>query len=90
MRLEWSAEALVDLGEQVRFVQARNPAAARKIAQAVYTAAERLAVFPRIGRPGQRDGTREWSVTRLPYIIVYAVDDDLETILHVYHVRQRR
>ena len=90
MRLEWSDEALRDLSEQVRFVEARNPVAAQRIARRILTAVEILAEFPLAGRAGIRPGTREWPVRRLPYLIVYAVVRDVVTILHVKHASQRR
>jgi toxin ParE1/3/4 len=90
VRLEWSDESLRDLGEQVRFVEARNPAAAQRIARRILAAAEFLAEFPLGGRAGVRPNTREWPVRRLPYLIVYAVGRDVVTILHVKHAKQRR
>lgn len=39
------------------------------------------------GRPGRVSGTYEKSVSRLPYIVAYALSDDdaVLTVLHVIH-----
>lgn len=52
----------------------------------------RLVDQPEIGRPGERDGTREWVVSGLPYIIVYRVDWTRAEIvlLNVFHGAQDR
>lgn len=46
--------------------------------------------FPLLGRTGQVDGTREFSVVGLPYLIVYALaaDSDVD-VLTVLHTRRR-
>lgn len=45
-----------------------------------------LGQFPMIGRMGAVDGTREFSVTGLPYLVVYQIvsptDLDVLTVLH--------
>jgi toxin ParE1/3/4 len=42
--------------------------------------------FPLLGRAGQVEGTREFSVVALPYLIVYSLaagrDIDVLTVLH--------
>jgi plasmid stabilization system protein ParE len=59
--------------------------AARRVARELLLAGESLTVFPRRGRPGRIEGTREL-VPVSPYIIVYEIDrhDDV-AILRVWH-----
>lgn len=48
-----------------------------------------LGQFPKLGRMGKIGGTREFSVTGLPYVIVYAIADDAVDVLNVMHTRRR-
>lgn len=46
--------------------------------------------FPMLGRAGQIEGTREFSVTGLPYVIVYAITSEQEVdVLTVIHTRRK-
>jgi toxin ParE1/3/4 len=68
----WSRSALDDLKAQVAYIAAENPAAAQRVADAIRAAASALSEMP-TGRPGRVTDTYEKSVTRLPYIIAYAI-----------------
>jgi toxin ParE1/3/4 len=46
--------------------------------------------FPFIGRRGIVEGTREWIVRGLPYIIVYRISDHAVVIVAIYHGAQSR
>jgi len=46
--------------------------------------------FPMLGRHGQIEGTREFPVTGLPYLLVYAVASETDVdILTILHTRRR-
>ena len=46
--------------------------------------------FPMLGRKGQIEGTREFSVVGLPYLIVYQIASESEVdVLTVIHTRRR-
>lgn len=68
----WSRSALDDLKAQVAYIAAENPAAAERVADAIRATAVALAEIP-TGRSGRVTDTYEKSVTRLPYIIAYAI-----------------
>ena len=70
--VHWSIEAQNDLAEQVSYIARDNPAAARRVADVIDRTALALGEMP-TGRPGRVTGTYEKSVTRLPYILVYAI-----------------
>ena len=45
--------------------------------------------FPMLGRIGRAEGTREFSVVGLPYLIVYAIVSESEIdVLTVIHARR--
>ena len=84
----WSRDALDDLKVQVAYIAAENPVAAQHIADVISDTAAALSEIP-TGRPGRVTDTYEKSVTRLPYIIVYAItgsaDGESIAILRVIH-----
>jgi addiction module RelE/StbE family toxin len=70
-----------------------NPATARSVAERILAAIEsKIPAFPYIGRAGKVEGTREWIVRGLPYIVVYRIEDAQETvtILAIFHGAQNR
>ena len=69
-------------------IAAENPFAATVIAERVWNAAQRLGQFPKMGRVGFDEATREWPVTRAPYLIVYRVSGGQVEILRVWHTSQ--
>ena len=84
----WSRSALDDLKAQVAYMATENPAAAQRVADAIRTAASALSDIP-TGRPGRVTDTYEKTVTRLPYIIAYAISSspagEAITIVRVIH-----
>ena len=49
---------------------------------------EELIKFPKIGRPGRINGTRELIIQRTPYIAVYRIAGKTLRILRVLHGAQ--
>lgn len=88
MRLHWTRPALADLVEAQAFIAQDDPQSAHKVAQHIWDAATNLRDNPDIGRPGHVSGTREWVVTRTPYLIVYRTQHDAVEILRVWHTRR--
>lgn len=86
--VRWSTDALTDLADQVAYIAAENPSAARRVADAIDKTALALGEMP-IGRPGRVTGTYEKSVTGLPYILAYAItqagDEEIVAIVRVIH-----
>jgi plasmid stabilization system protein ParE len=85
-RVQWSDDALADLENQVVHIAKDNPAAARQVANRIRETGNALGEFA-TGHPGRVSGTYERTITRLPYIIAYALsgNDTVLTILRVIH-----
>jgi len=66
----------------------RSPAAPDRVTGAILRAANGLAKFPLLGRPGAVPGTRERIVVRYPYRIVYHVMGDTVEVLRILHSAQ--
>ena len=78
-----------ELEDAIAYIAKRNPAAARRVLSDIRSAGDRLGRAA-IGRSGRVHGTFEKSVTRRPYVIAYAIDQDPDggervVILRVVH-----
>ncbi len=88
MKLIWSEQARQEWTEHYRFYFARNPDAARRMRQLVMEGARRLRDYPKIGRPGRVQGSRELVIGGTPFLLVYDENPARVEIVHVYHGRQ--
>ncbi len=88
MKIIWSALARQDVAEIVLFIAQDNPLAALELDDCILAAAERLAVFPKLGKPGLMAGTREL-VAHNHYVLVYEVEADAVFILTVLHTSRQ-
>jgi toxin ParE1/3/4 len=86
--VQWSRAALDDLKEQIAFIATDDPAAALRVADRIRDTCMALGRMA-IGRPGRVTGTYEKLVTRLPYVIAYALTArggrEFVSILRIIH-----
>lgn len=75
MKLVFDDQALADLEGIHRWIATDSPATAKSVVARLFSSAELLTSFPLVGRSGSEIGTLEWVVPRLPYVIVYEVDE---------------
>ena len=85
----WLPVAVRDRLGQIAFIEERNPWAAIDVSNAIESAANRLAQFPHMGRPGRIGGTRELAVTGTPYVIAYRVEARAVVIVRLLHGAQK-
>ena len=93
MKPRFTRRALAHLTNIRAWIAANRPQAAELVRGRILASIETLCQLPRLGHPGQRSGTRELTVTGLPYVIVYRVDigdSDELVILGIFHVAQDR
>ncbi|WP_293477138.1 type II toxin-antitoxin system RelE/ParE family toxin [Phenylobacterium sp.] len=84
-RVVFAEPAARDLESIIDYIALDNRSAAEGVYRAIVEAAQRLAQFPELGRPGRLPGMRELAVARLPYLIVYEADRQAVTILAAFH-----
>jgi toxin ParE1/3/4 len=86
--VQWSRDALDDLKQQVAWIAADNPGAARRVAARLRKVGDDLGAFA-TGRPGRVAGTYEKPVAGLPYLVAYEVSRrdgrEVISILRVIH-----
>ena len=92
MKLVFDEKALVDLEGIYNWISKDNPAAARAVVERIFASTEHLATFPQRGHAGRDEGTFEWVVPRLPYIVVYEIrsERDEVVVVAVVHGAQDR
>ena len=88
MRLRWTMPAAEDLYRIVGHIRKDNPSAAGEVASTLYDGCRALTKFPRSGRKGRIEGTRELVFPNLPYVVVYKIHDEILEIVRIYHGAQ--
>jgi toxin ParE1/3/4 len=69
-------------------IRLRDPAAAERTIRHIVEQTSGLTFYPRIGRSGGVEGTRELVISNTPYIVIYRIRERVE-ILRVRHGAQR-
>ncbi len=86
MHVRLSDVAESDLEAIHRHIAKDDAQAATRMADRILTTLYQLESFPFLGRPGRVEGTRELTVPRTSYFIVYSITDDyhidVELIMH--------
>ena len=88
MQLEWTQFAQADREAIFDYIEADSPQAAITVDDRIRHQIEELMKFPKIGRPGRMDGTRELIIQRTPYIAAYRIAGKTIRILRVLHGAQ--
>lgn len=86
--LKWLGLARAHLLAIVDYISDDNPDAAQRLKDDIEVKAEKLLEFPKMGRPGRVEGTREL-IMWANYILVYQEDTFIVQILRVLHAAQQ-
>jgi addiction module RelE/StbE family toxin len=89
MRVRWTTDAADDLERICDYIAESRPDSAQRVAQSVVERIGTLETFPRIGRPGRVQGTREFAFPPLPFVGIYEVRDEEIIVLRILHGAQR-
>jgi len=81
VKLIFDETALVDLEGIYNWIAKDSPTAAKAVVERLFGSAEHLASFPQMGHAGRDEGTLEWVVPRLPYIVIYEVYAERDEVL---------
>ena len=85
MKVRYTRQALLDLGEIHDYIAAENAEAANRVVTGIEHEIQQLKAHPRLGRPGRVDETRELVISRFPYVVAYRDPADEIQILSVIH-----
>lgn len=86
--LEWLEPARADLLSIIEYIADDNPDAAQRVKDDIEYKVTRLQDFPRMGRPGRVEGTREL-VIWINHVVVYDENAISVRILRVLHTAQQ-
>jgi len=86
LNVKFTPQARADLIGIRAWIAEDDDRAADRVLSRIRQTAMLLGQFPMMGRPGQGEDTREFTVTGLPYVLVYQLvtptDLDILTVLH--------
>lgn len=71
MKLAWLPKAILERDAQLDFIARNSPKASIEQGDEIEKQTDMLLEHPEMGRLGRRKGTREFVVSRTPFIIVY-------------------
>ena len=92
MKLVFDDQAIADLEDIFSWIAQDSPAAAKSVTDRLFSSIELLGPFLRLGHIGRDPETFEWVVPRLPYVVVYEIDLQLDQVVitAVFHGAQDR
>jgi toxin ParE1/3/4 len=87
MKLRFTPRAVEIIAAISDYIREHNPAAARRVREAIYESLQNLILFPQVGRPQRTMGVRKFVTRKYSYLVYYTVDDSAEeiVILNVKH-----
>jgi len=88
MRLIWSSRSESELAAIIDYIAVDNLDAALELDFHITSSAERLMGFPKLGKPGRVEGTREL-IVHAHYILVYEIDGEELLVLSVLHTSRQ-
>ena len=79
--------AFADLERISAWIARDQPVAAARVIALILENIERLARFPLMGHAGRVEGTLEWVVPSLPYIVIYTADQQQDelVVIGIFH-----
>lgn len=89
MKVVLSPQARADLFAIFDYIAVDNPAAAARITDRILQSLFMLTTFPEMGPVGILPDTRELTLPRLSYRVVYRVQADQIRILGIIHTRRQ-
>lgn len=89
MQLRWTEEAADDLERITDYLVDHAPNRASELVRTIYDAPSTLLPFPNRGRQGKKEGTREFVLSPLPYIVIYTVLGDVIFVVRILHGAQK-
>lgn len=88
MKIRYTRRALVDLRLISEYIRQHVPQGADRARAIIQDQLARLETHPNLGRATAKRDIRILTITQLPYVVYYQIDEDAVLILHVRHQRR--
>ena len=85
MRIRWTPAAAADLEEISNYLKDKHPSYREPTILKLYDGIRSLKEFPKRGRPGREQGTRELVFSPLPYVVAYRIRERSVEVLRIFH-----
>lgn len=89
MKVVYTPASLQQIDAVVRWIEGRNPDAARRVAARIRAVIDLLRTHPEIGHATDRPGQRRIVVTPYPYAVFYRIRGGTVFIQRVRHTSRR-
>jgi toxin ParE1/3/4 len=89
LTLHWTPTATSHLRSTYKYVAQDNARAGQGLIKRILSVAERLRDFPRMGREGRVEDTRELVVAGTPFAVVYRLHRSRIEVLAVFHAARK-
>jgi addiction module RelE/StbE family toxin len=89
MELRWTEQAAADLEHITDYLFQNAPKRAAELVREIYNAPAALLTFPYRGRAGRKEGTREFVLSSLPYVVVYQITGEIIHVVRILHGAQK-
>jgi toxin ParE1/3/4 len=89
MRIRWTPIAASDLKATHEYISEDSVTSANKVISRILSSVEMLERYPRLGREGRLEGTRELTISNTPFIVFYRIRRNQVEILGVLHAARK-
>ena len=81
--------AIDDLWQAYDYIASDSPQSAHEIIERIRESINMLCLHPHLGRPGRVNGTREFVVSKTPFIVIYKQHKSELWILNILHTSRK-
>lgn len=85
MKIRLTSRAHRDLADIADYLNARNPHAARRVADRISRSLQILQRSPELGRASGVADLRQYTIPRFPYLILYRLAADTIEVITIFH-----
>lgn len=89
MKLKWTRLSLQDMQNLYECIADDNLRAAKKIISRIREAADKVKIYPHMGKAGRASNTRGLVIAATPHIIAYMIAEKSIQIVSVVHGARR-
>lgn len=90
MQIVYTGQAEESFADLHSYIARDSPRAAELVVDRILQTVDLIGQFPRMGREGLVEGTREMPVPNTSHLVVYRVEPEAVVITEIVHMRRQR